>query len=209
MIKVVTDHPIAYESLDHIHPYGTARDNTHHKLFVRKTMDVFEGAVNHIDLGCAGGGLVFDFLEAGNFSVGVEGSDYSLKAKRAEWATIPENLFTADITKPFHVEEDDAIVSFDIITAWEVMEHIHEHDLPQLFDNIKNLMADEASLFVCSIADWDEKTHADAFHHVTAKPYEWWDAKFQEHGFEVHTDIYGLEHMVRHSSFYFTVSKKI
>lgn len=200
-IKVITDHPIAYESLDHTEPLGTKQDNTHHKLFVRKTMEVFEGPVNHIDLGCAGGGLVLDFLEYGNFSVGIEGSDYSLKIKRAEWATIPDNLFTADITKPFHVEVDGEPAKFDIITAWEVMEHIHEHDLPQLFENIKHLMRDEASLFVCSIADWD-----DDIHHVTCKSYDWWKAKFEEYGFEVHTDIYGIEHMVRHSSFYFTVS---
>lgn len=73
MIKVVTDHPIAYESLDHTNPLGTMQDNTHHKLFVRRTMEIFEGPVNHIDLGCAGGGLVFDFLEYGNFSVGIDG----------------------------------------------------------------------------------------------------------------------------------------
>lgn len=201
MIKVVTDHPIAYESLDHTNPLGTMQDNTHHKLFVRRTMEIFEGPVSHIDLGCAGGGLVFDFLEYGNFSVGIEGSDYSLKTKRAEWATIPDNLFTADITKPFHVEQDDEIVSFDIITAWEVMEHIHEHDLPALFANIKNLMADEASLFVCSIADWD-----DDIHHVTCRTYDWWKKTFEDNGFVVETGYYELEHMVRQSSFYFTVS---
>jgi 2-polyprenyl-3-methyl-5-hydroxy-6-metoxy-1,4-benzoquinol methylase len=201
MIKVVTDHPIAYESLDHTEPLGTKQDNTHHKLFVRRTMEIFEGPVSHIDLGCAGGGLVFDFLEYGNFSVGIDGSDYSLKIKRAEWATIPDNLFTADITKPFHVTEDDEVVKFDVITAWEVMEHIHEHDLPPLFENIKNLMADEASIFVCSIADWE-----DDIHHVTCRPYEWWKKTFEDNGFTVETDYYDIQHMVRKSSFYFTVS---
>ena len=35
------------------------------------------------------------FIEQGCLAVGVEGSDLSMRALRAEWATIPEFLFTA------------------------------------------------------------------------------------------------------------------
>ena len=45
-------------------------------------------------------------LDAGGFAVGVEGSDYSQRHKRAEWATIPDHLFTTDATVPFQLSEE-------------------------------------------------------------------------------------------------------
>jgi hypothetical protein len=57
-----------------------------------------------MDLGCSGGGLVFDFLLRGHTAVGIEGSDFSQKSQRAEWRLLNQcNLLTADITKPFQV----------------------------------------------------------------------------------------------------------
>ena len=88
-LRIRTDHPVAYESHDHQMPHGTANDNTHYPWFVAKTQHVFGRKVRHMDLGCSGGGLVKDFLDANHFSVGVEGSDYSLKRQRAEWKTSP------------------------------------------------------------------------------------------------------------------------
>lgn len=130
MLQIITEHPIAYESFDHIKPHGTANDNTHYPWFVTKTQRIFGRKVKHMDLGCAGGGLVKDFIDMNHFSVGVEGSDFSFKNQRAEWKTIPGNLFTADITKPFHIidDQDHKQVLFDVISAWEVMEHINKQD---------------------------------------------------------------------------------
>jgi hypothetical protein len=62
----------------------------------------------------------------------MEGSDYSLIRKRAEWATIPDSLFTCDITEPFVL----AGPLFYLVTAWEVMEHISQERLPGLCNNI-------------------------------------------------------------------------
>lgn len=204
MLQIVTKHPVAYESFDHVKPHGTANDNTHYPWFVTKTQRIFGRKVKHMDLGCAGGGLVKDFLDMNHFSVGVEGSDYSLKAQRAEWKTIPGNLFTADITKPFWIEDSEkecVPILFDVISAWEVMEHISKEDLPGLFGNIKtNLVKD--GLFVCSIAFFE-----DPGYHVTLEPKPWWVEQFTNAGLLPVEGIYTAGDYVRESSFYITARK--
>lgn len=203
-IKIVTDHPVAYESYDHIDPKGTANDNTHYPWFVTKTQRVFGRKVKHMDLGCAGGGLVKDFLDMNHFSVGVEGSDFSLKHLRAEWKSIPGNLFTADITKPFYVyDEEQGVVpiKFDVISAWEVMEHIPKQDLVGLFTNIRENLV-PGGLFVCSIAFFEDEGY-----HVTLEPKLWWIEQFTKAGLPPVEGIYEAGDYVRESSFYITARK--
>jgi predicted TPR repeat methyltransferase len=202
-MKVITEFPIAYESADHIEPSGTMRDNTHHKFFVRQTARIFKDPLVHIDLGCSGGGLVKDFIDYGYKSIGIEGSDFSLKNKRAEWATIPDSLFTADITKPFEVVDDEGQrVKCNVITAWEVMEHIKVGDLPGLLDNINKHLSDDG-IFVASVA-----TFPDGDYHVTLEQEPWWLERFAENGLvPVGDPLYKEEHMVRKSSFYLVMKK--
>ena len=81
--------------------------------------------------------MVADFISLNWQGVGIEGSDFSLKHRRANWATLAnKNLFTGDITKPFQVLRDGQEMKFHVITAWEVMEHISNQDLKPVFDNI-------------------------------------------------------------------------
>ena len=70
--------------------------------------------MKYMDIGCSGGGFVYQFVTRGVFAVGVEGSDYSKKNKRSEWATIPDYLFTGDVTKPFHfVDEENNLLDLN------------------------------------------------------------------------------------------------
>jgi hypothetical protein len=80
-IQLKTEHPIAYESDDHLNPYGTAQDNTRNPRFVDKCVRLYKDKMSFLDLGCSGGGLVFDFALRGYDSIGLEGSDYSKKLK--------------------------------------------------------------------------------------------------------------------------------
>ena len=134
-------------------------------------------------LGLVFGGLVYDFLIKGHRSIGLEGSDYSQNALRASWRIIPEYLKTCDITKPFKVHDDNSSqVEFDLITAWEVLEHIKKDDLPQLLKNITNHLGNDG-MFVASVAqfeDYDPLTGAQW--HVTLESYEWWKRLFKDHG---------------------------
>ncbi len=154
-MKVKTKYPIAYNSPDHIVPWGTKHDNsTHRKFILHMEKLVKNGGSNNtrsfLDLGCAGGQLVKDFLSIGWISVGLEGSDYSLKHNRANWPKLAgKNLFTCDITKPFQIYSNGKKHTFRLITAWEVLEHIKEKDLPALFHNIVNHL-DKGGYFVAS-----------------------------------------------------------
>ncbi len=184
-LRFLTNYPVAVSSDDHKFPRGVRNDNSRHPRFVRRIEEIFDRKVAHLDLGCAGGGLVLDFLLRGHKSVGVEGSDFALREQRAEWRVIPRHLFTADMTKPFRFERRDGTrMQFDVITAWEVLEHIPEGDLPGLFDNISGSLATDG-LFVASIASFvDRDPETGVVYHVTLRPREWWLDQMVKVGFE-------------------------
>ena len=192
LINLITDYPVAYKSLDHLYPHGTIRDNTRYPRFIKKCEELLgrENGLAFLDLGCSGGGMVLDAALRGHLSIGLEGSDCSAKELRAEWRLLGDRLKTCDITKPFRLEQADGMIQkFDIITAWEVMEHIAENDLPQLFCNIQEHLSDDG-YFIASIANWDDidpKTGVNW--HVTVHPYDWWKARFEQAGFVLCFDL--------------------
>ena len=198
-IKLETEYPVAYESNDHIVPHGTIRDDTRYPRFIHacemyfKNMDKLAFA----DLGCSSGGIVLDALLRGHEAVGLEGSDESFKQQRAHWRVIPNNLFTCDVTKPFTLKKDGIRKEFDVISAWEMLEHIRESDLDALLKNIKDHLK-LGGIFVGSIANWDdidEKTGVNW--HVNLHPYEWWSEKFKTFGFEIITEKFSPYDMSR------------
>jgi len=142
-IKIITNFPIAVDSPDHILPLGTKWDNSHNLCFVKKCEKwlIKKGKKRGLilDIGCAGGRCVEDFIEKGHLAYGIEGSDYSKKNKRASWGSVPNHLFTCDASRPFTVVNNNMkILKFDIIISFEVMEHIPKKRLYQYFKNIKN-----------------------------------------------------------------------
>ena len=196
-----TEHPLAFDSLDYRYPRGTVNDNTRYPRFIKKCETVFgkERGLSFLDLGCSGGGMVLDAVIRGHLGIGLEGCDLSLIQQRAEWRLLRNNLFTCDITKPFTLTHGGSgeTMAFDVITAWEVMEHIQEDDLPQLFDNVRSHLAD-GGYFVGSIACWDDIDPESGVNwHVTVHPPEWWQAKFREFGFEEASDLFCMEDMAR------------
>ena len=60
--RLQTTFPIAADSNDHRFPRGTMSDNTRHPRFVFRCEELFSNGVSVLDLGCAGGGLVYDFV---------------------------------------------------------------------------------------------------------------------------------------------------
>lgn len=155
---IVTDYPVAVDSPDHLHPFGTKNDNSHNEGFNRKLLaKIGPSGLKLLDLGCAGGRLVQDMITAGSEAVGIEGSDYSKKMLRPCWDSIPGMLFTADATKPFRICRDGHFIRFNVITMWEFLEHLTEEGLVGLFRNIeKHAMSDalligSVSLVPCNI----------------------------------------------------------
>ena len=203
-VTLVTEYPIAYESNDHLHPLGTKNDNTRAPHFVKKCEEIFSEGVakkgenlSFMDLGCSGGGLVLDEILKGHFAIGLEGSNYSKKHQRAEWRLLPDNLFTCDICKPFEVQEiaTGNIMKFDIITAWELLEHIEEKDISSLLRNIYNHLSDTGyfvgtmSQVLCDIGGVQ--------YHCTVKNYSWWKELFEKNGFIVRENLFSKEDLAR------------
>ncbi len=179
-ITLETKHPIAYKSPDHLIPRGTKADNSTNKKFVRHMVALLSterAGETHglLDLGCSGGQLVKDFSDLGWLAVGLEGSDYSLKHKRANWPLLAgKNLFTCDITKPFQIRTHGKPALFDLITMWEVLEHIAETDLPQLFTSILDHMA-VGGYFVASTTSVPDVQNGVDLHQT-----KWSNAKWRE-----------------------------
>jgi SAM-dependent methyltransferase len=192
-IRIETEKPIAYDSPDHIQPHGTAQNNTTQPRFNRKLGRLIPAPeVRLLDLGCAGGGLVKSILDDGGFAVGVEGSDYSRKIRRAEWATIPDHLFTADATVPFRLAEEVGPgrwegLKFNVVTAWEFFEHIGEDGVAGVVDNILRHLA-PGGFLLASIATYPDVVNGVVLHQtVHQKP--WWVSTFARLGMQHQRDL--------------------
>lgn len=82
---------IAWESPDHVPPWGTAHDNSRNARFSAKAVPALRGLgsfKSRPSPGCAGGGFVRECIDDGWSAGGVEGSDYSSRMARAEWVVL-------------------------------------------------------------------------------------------------------------------------
>lgn len=193
-----TAHRVAFSSPDHIAPKGTAVNNSTNKFFIlamdRRLRQAFseKATLRMMDIGCAGGQTVADFMALRWQGIGLEGSDFSLKHRRANWAQLANtHLFTCDVTKPFTVKLDGAPAKFHLITAWEVMEHIATPDLDFVFRNISDHL-EEGGYFVASTADTSD-IHEGLELHQTRWNNKQWRAYVAEKFPELEYADLGLE----------------
>jgi len=178
-IILKTDHPIAYDSPDHLMPWGTMRDNTTNANFIEEIHEFIKlnydlDNFNFLDLGCSGGQLAVDFSKRGNLSVGLEGSDYSVKHQRANWPEYHNKiLFTCDVTKPYSLYNEEEKIEFDIITAWEVVEHIHPDDLSDFFKYINDNLK-PGGIFLASVSTIEDVIEGFKLHQTIFSEVEWY-----------------------------------
>ena len=188
MIKLITDHPIALESDDHIHPDGIYLDNNINSTFVKNVEKYFNNTkINMLDLGCAGGELVSRMAEQGHNTVGLEGSDHCINVREEavkhhnitpkglkNWAQYHNSrLFTCDVTKKYQLLLNDSPMKFDLITCFDVMEHFHEHELDMFFQMIQNHLKPNG-IFIASIALFDLIKDKGVNWHKSVYPKDWW-----------------------------------
>ena len=178
----------AYDSPDHLVPWGTRKNRSTSGTFNDKLWLLYPPTqvVRVLDLGCAGGDFVKSCIDDGNFAVGIEGSTFSRDHKRSAWAIIPDYLFTCDISRPFQLffqsGSAEQKVKFDVVTAWEVMEHIKEEDLPALAANVHAHLS-PGGLWIMSVTNWED-VQGGVRLHQTVKPRGWWRDRFMSLGFE-------------------------
>jgi SAM-dependent methyltransferase len=165
---------IAYESKDHLHPWGVRVANGTNQRFCDKLYKLYRlgASLKVLDIGCGGGAFVRNLLDDGNLAIGIEGSDYALRWRRAEWRLIPEWLFTADFTKTVRIQLNDEPARFDAITAWEVLEHIKAEDVRGFMENVV-LHLVPGGLFICSISDRHDFVGGVDLHETVADG-RWW-----------------------------------
>jgi 2-polyprenyl-3-methyl-5-hydroxy-6-metoxy-1,4-benzoquinol methylase len=198
--RLSTGHPVAVKSHDHLFPLGTAQDNTRYPRFVAKCEEVLGGPINALDLGCAGGGIVLDFLSKGHEAFGLEGSDHPKKNQLFQWKWLKDRLHTCDITKPFIITTASGAPSkFDVISMWEVLEHIEEKDLVQLFRNVKTHLSDRG-LFCASVATFEcSDPVTGAVWHKTVQPKSWWTEQINSADMELVDGVFSVRDFPRGS----------
>ena len=169
MFKIKTEHPFCIDSEDYKNPLGSANDFHTNPAFIKKSWMLFRRPISFLDLGCANGTFIEDCCKLGVPACGVDGSDYGVKNKTGGWGSYPDHFLNADLTKPYQIYNDEyGDVRFDVVTAWDVLEHIKEEDLPQFMQNVKNHMH-QTSLFFVGIATFPCDNY-----HVTIKDCDWW-----------------------------------
>jgi hypothetical protein len=178
-----TDYPIAVDSNDHISPDSTTEGVSRPTLFVQNCISLLGQDMKCLDLGTGAAGLVFEFAMNQVLAVGVDGSDFCRLNKIGYWPILSNNLFTCDITKPFSFISRDTQgpIEFEVITMWEVLEHIAENDLPDLFSNIAYHLSSR-SYFIGSVSLLEYTSGDGIPYHITKKPREWWKSKMLESG---------------------------
>lgn len=189
-IKLITKNKIAKTSPDHLNPAGTLGDNSINKRFNRKIYNLYKNKFNLkvLDLGCSGGGFVRNCIDDGVLAIGLEGSDLSKNLGRAEWKIIPQFLFTGDITKNFQLLLNNKKMDFDLITSWEVLEHLKEDEIKGLIKNIKKHLG-KNGIFIASISNLSSMSNGVELHQ-TRKSKEWWKSQFKKEGFNEVKELY-------------------
>lgn len=194
MITITAEVPVALDSEDHINPDGIYLDNNVKTEFVNDVEEFFQKKINFLDLGCAGGALVCELLNRGHNAVGIDGSDHCLNFKQEaadklgmpkphgydNWQTHgTQRLFTADITKNFQLYENGEPMKFDLITAWDVMEHFYPEGVDTFIQQVKKHLKPDG-YFIASIAKFSLHKHTVEYHKSNF-PNEWWLERLTPH----------------------------
>ena len=210
-LRIITDHPIATayaEHFDRDSDHSLCISRFSNPQFNRRLYELKPGTLIIADLGCSVGAFVSDCIRDGHIAIGIEGTDWYLrhigKTKQwptdptvcirdktfqvddySEWPRFPGSFFTADITQPFRLENyDGTYVGFDVVTAWEVMEHLAPEGVAQMLQNVRSMLNSDG-LFICSISEQKGQFHK------TVRPPGWWDSAFAAAGLVLRPDLLG------------------
>jgi len=121
-----------------------------------------------LDVGCAKGTWLKAWLESGVVEyAGVDGNYVS-----TDDLVIPAGCFTAaDLSQPINLQR-----KFDLVQSLEVAEHLPATAADQF---IRNLVLHSTGIVLFSAAPPGQGGE----HHINEQPFEYWRAKFREHGF--------------------------
>lgn len=181
--ELVNERNLAFDSNDFQEPESTTEGMGDASWFIYEIEKLItKKQISFLDIGCGSGALPFQFLKNGHFSVGLDGSDFCKNSKKGYWI-YNDLLKTCDVTKNFHIEINNETRKFDIVTMWEVFEHIPEDQIKSVLSNVfENLEQD--GFFIGSISKLEySNPKTGNVYHVTLMDFSWWKEKFEESGF--------------------------
>jgi 2-polyprenyl-3-methyl-5-hydroxy-6-metoxy-1,4-benzoquinol methylase len=181
-----TRFPFAVSSNDYLHPESTIEGVVRPTEFVLNCLSILGADMSVLDLGVGAGGLVYEFVMNGVLAVGLDGSDFCAKYKLGYWPLLKHNLLNCDVTKPFRLflPSTNDPHKFDLITMWEVLEHIDEVSLAGIFENVLHHLGDDG-YFVGSISCIEYADIHGHPYHVTLYPRAWWKETFAKNGLTI------------------------
>ena len=137
-------------------------------LFVDAVSLVFT-PISVIDVGCAVGEFVKEWLKRGIDAYGLEGSPDAV-----EFLMFPqEKLIQHDLRTPIKLNGK----KFDLVTCIEVAEHLDEEFADMFLDNLTKL----SDTILMSAAPPGQKGH----YHVNCQPYSYWIDKMDRRGYHL------------------------
>jgi hypothetical protein len=140
-----------------------------------------------VDVGCATGDLVQGFLDLGLDAWGIEGSP----AAAPYLACPPERVAFHDLREPmpdggFRTSGDNPLslirtmpTVFDVVTCFEVAEHLEPEAAPQFVDTLVSL----SDHLVISACPPDPRGRPATKYHLNEQPREYWEELFAARGF--------------------------
>lgn len=184
-INLATEHPVAYGA-DSIEPESTYEGTMRPTRFVRDCIEKLGGDIQCLDIGAGPGGLVYEWIFNGIKAIGIDGSDFCQRYHIGFWDNMRSNMFTCDVTKPFNMftKDSDKNILFNVITMWEVLEHIPEEGLENLFKNIRRHLHSNGYV-LGSISLLPYSSASGVPYHITLQPKEWWKEKMDNFGLEM------------------------
>lgn len=177
-MTIFTHHPHPVDSPDYTHPWGARNDDTHSPEFVQWVKEHASPGAFCLDLGCAGGGLVADLREAGFEAYGIEGSTAPKEIGREAWLKYPDAFFHADLGKPWIIAALRG--EFEVISAWEVLEHIPEQEVGIFLRNVASHLK-PGGWFAGTISLREDVVDGIRYHQ-TVKDLRWWAEQFSHVG---------------------------
>jgi len=131
--------------------------------------------IRWLDVGCGQGYLVRECLKEGIDCYGIDISEYAVKN-----AVVKDKVVYGSITDiPF---EDN---SFDVISAFDVIEHIHPKDTEKAFSEIYRVLKKDGFLILtmpnpCYIGNWIYDLT-----HINVRPLKYWKLILKDFGFKL------------------------
>ncbi|WP_080509832.1 class I SAM-dependent methyltransferase [Haloarcula marismortui] len=121
-----------------------------------------------IDVGCAIGYYLKEFEERGADIYGIEG------ANRAVKNAVVDDILHADLREPVSISHTS-----ELVTCFEVAEHLHPMYADQLVDTIAQLTEPEGMAIISAAPPGQHGTH-----HLNLQPKTYWIEKFESRKFE-------------------------